>query len=150
MFCTKCGNKLGDSDLFCSKCGQKVGGSVELKTTHISKPSKPNRILKEDDFKLGGTTIMNEKARLQLYEDRIEWKGKNPFTIMISDITNVSVKDSFGCGYLIIRTPDGETKFAMINKLTQFMVVFGPEYTATDKKIMDLHYWREEIERLRH
>lgn len=140
---------LGDSDLFCSKCGQKVGGTVVTDSYQMKNVLSPNRIIKEDEFKLGGTTIINEKARLRLYEDRIEWKGKKPFTIMISDITNVSVKDSIGCGYLIIRTPKGETKFAMINKVTQFLVAFGPEYIVNDKKIMDLHYWREEIERLR-
>ena len=78
---------------FCSKCGTKLQGA-----SAPSAPQDTNKVLKEDQFRrIEKTTDAFSKKNdgtLTLFNDRLEWKGKNKkndLKIPVTSITSVSV-----------------------------------------------------------
>jgi len=157
MFCSQCGEKNSSDSKFCSQCGKNICAAE-----NTARKSDLNKILKQDDFNLDDGSfwgsffskgLFGKRVTLTLYPDRITCKGSAGFVINISEIINVSIKDSYGSGTLMISTSDGKLYgFVKVNKQTVYLSAISGDYllgAMTDKKISDLEYWRMTIEKLR-
>ncbi|MDR0605562.1 MAG: zinc-ribbon domain-containing protein [Bacteroidales bacterium] len=146
MFCIKCGTQLPDGSKFCNQCG------ADLSLGKNDETINNDKIIKQDKFKLIKSLLSWENGILSLCPHKLMWVGNLNFDIDISDIINVSLKETVGQGTLIINTKnDQQYKFLKQNMSTSALIILGGPILGAlgDKKIADLEYWRLAIEKLR-
>ncbi|MCL2443852.1 MAG: zinc-ribbon domain-containing protein [Treponema sp.] len=138
-YCINCGEKLSNNQKFCGACGNSVGQSQSTQST----ASSNNHILKQGRFYKG---ISLFGGSLTLYNDRLEWKGKDTIIMPISDISVVAV--SSGMSGIKITLKNKVQYNFLIERKNSLMDVLNPKATQMDQRL-ELESWRSAVEGLR-